>query len=249
MFGVKPGKRQRPPSKTGIAMPEGIDSSDSTISYCKIVGSLQYIATRTRSDISFAVSSLARFCNKYTREHFTIALGALEHLLQTSDVGIRLDKVDELKLTCYTDASWGSWAGIDRHSITGMCMLLGGNLVNWRCRAQRAVSRSSAEAEYMALDVGVKTSIYLRNLLSEMGIDTDLVTICSDSQSAIAMVKNEGITKRAKHIDIVYHFVRDHVGRSVVMKFCSTERMIADMLTKPLCYEKVLRHRLQAIKM
>ena len=55
------------------------------------------------------VSSLARFCNKYTREHFNIALGVLEYLLQTSDVGIRLDKVDELKLVCYTDASWGSW--------------------------------------------------------------------------------------------------------------------------------------------
>ena len=44
------------------------------------------------------VSSLARFCNKYTSEHFNIALGVLEYLLQTSDVGIRLDKVNELKL-------------------------------------------------------------------------------------------------------------------------------------------------------
>ena len=173
----------------------------------------------------------------------------LEYLLQTSDVGIRLDKVEELKLVCYTDASWGSWAGIDRHSITGMCMFLGGNLVNWKCCAQRAVSRSSAEAEYMALNVGVKTSIYLRNLLSEMGINVDLVTLCSDSQSAIAMVKNEGITKRAKHIDIVYHFVRDQVGRTVVMEFCPTDMMIADMLTNPLCYEKVLKHRLQSNKM
>ena len=61
----------------------------------------------------------------------------------------------------------------------------------------------------MALDVGVKTSIYyLHNLLSEMGINMDLVTICSDSQSTIAMVKNEVIMKRAKHIDIVYHTAR-----------------------------------------
>ena len=101
----------------------------------------------------------------------------------------------------------------------------------------------------MALDVGVKSSIYLRNLLSEMGIDVGLVTLCSDSQSAIAMVKNEGITKRAKHIDIVYHFVRDQVGRTVVMEFCPTDMMIADMLTNPLCYEKVLKHRLQSNKM
>jgi len=249
VFRVKPGKRQRPPFKNGIAMPEGVDKPDSTVPYRKIVGALQYISTRTRPDISFAVSSLARFCNKYTREHFNIALGVLEYLLQTSDVGIRLDRADELKLICYTDASWGSWAGIDRHSITGMCMFLGGNLVNWKCCAQRAVSRSSAEAEYMALDVGVKTSIYLRNLLQEMGINVGLVTLRSDSQSAIAMVQNEGITKRAKHIDIVYHFVRDHVGRSLVMEFCPTELMIADMLTKPLCYEKVLSLRLHANKM
>ena len=52
---------------------------------------------------------------------------------------------------------------------------------NWKCCAQRAVSRSSAEAEYMAFDVGVKTSIYLRNLLQEMGINVGLVTLRSDS--------------------------------------------------------------------
>ena len=38
--------------------------------------------------------------------------------------------------------------------------------------------------------------------MSEMGIDMDLVTICRDTQFAIAMVNNKGITKRAKHIDM-----------------------------------------------
>ena len=53
-------------------------------------------------------------------------------------------------------------------------------------------------------------------------------------QSAIAIVKNEGITKSATHIDIVYHFVLGQVGRSVVVKFCPTKMMIAEELTKPL---------------
>ena len=105
--------------------------------------------------------------------------------------------------------------------------------------------RDLAQKPSMALDAGVKTSIYLRNLLSEMGIDMSRVSICSDSQFSITMVKNERITKRGKYI---YHFLCDHVGRSVVMKFCPTEMMSANMLQKPLCYEKVL-HRLQAIKM
>jgi hypothetical protein len=42
-------------------------------------------------------------------------------------------------------------------------------------------------------------------------------------------------TKRAKHIDTQWFFVRDRVVKDeIVVKYCASELMIADILTKPL---------------
>ena len=40
---------------------------------------------------------------------------------------------------------------------------------------------------------------------------------------------------RTKHIDIKYHFIRDHIDkRDIDVIYCSTKDMVADVLTKPL---------------
>ena len=63
----------------------------------------------------------------------------------------------------------------------------------------------------------------------------ETVVINVDNQAAIKMAKNDASGNRTKHIDIKYHIVRDLVAdQSISLRYCPTEEMTADILTKPL---------------
>ena len=56
-----------------------------------------------------------------------------------------------------------------------------------------------------------------------------------DNQKAIAMSKNPKFHARTKRIDIKHHFIRDKVENGeLILKYCPSNDMIADMLTKAL---------------
>ena len=61
--------------------------------------------------------------------------------------------VDGHIISTYTDADWGS--DLDEHrSVSGYCVFLNSNLVCWSRRRQRAIAKSSTEAEYRAMAAG-----------------------------------------------------------------------------------------------
>lgn len=56
-----------------------------------------------------------------------------------------------------------------------------------------------------------------------------------DNKSAIALTKNPVLHDRSKHIDTMYHFIRDCVGGGqVTIEHFETRRQLLDILTKPL---------------
>ena len=61
------------------------------------------------------------------------------------------------------------------------------------------------------------------------------ITIMEDSQGAILMTKNPVGDKAMKHIEIRYHFVREQAEKAtLLLKYCNTKEMLADLLTKSL---------------
>jgi hypothetical protein len=91
------------------------------------------------------------------------------------------------------------------------------------------------EAEYIALTDAVKEGIWLKKLEKELGNEDTILTIYEDNQSAIKTANNKIHNDRSKHIDVRYHFIREHIENgNLKLIYCPTEFMVADILTKPL---------------
>lgn len=108
--------------------------------------------------------------------------------------------------------------------------------ISWLSQKQSTAALSTAEAEYIALSSATQEVVWLQQLLTDIGVDcTKPVTVWEDNQAAIGLTRNPIEHKRTKHIDIKYHFVREHVMiGSLFVKYCNTKEMLADILTKPL---------------
>ncbi|GAB4814241.1 hypothetical protein N2152v2_001287 [Parachlorella kessleri] len=165
-------------------------------------------------------------------EHWTAAKGVLRYLSGTASYGITFVG-QELKLESYCDADYAG--DLDtRRSTTGYVFLLGGGAISWSSRLQPTVAVSTTEAEYMAAAYAIKEALWLKTLLAELALE-DSITIFADNQSAIKLLKNPVFSMRSKHIDVIYHFARERVIRKdITFKYVSTDKMVADALTKPL---------------
>ncbi|GJV31190.1 hypothetical protein Tco_1391590 [Tanacetum coccineum] len=61
-----------------------------------------------------------------------------------------------------------------------------------------------------------------------------------DNKSAIALCCNNVQHSRSKHIDIRFHFIKEHVENGVIeLYFVNTEYQLADIFTKALARERI----------
>ena len=112
---------------------------------------------------------------------------------------------------------------------------------------QKIITKSSTEAELVAVDDCIGHVMWLRFFLLEQGYKkAETIIILQDNQSAILLEQN-GIlssTKRTKHLNVRYFFIKDKIdSKEVRVEWCPTDKMIADYLTKPLSGDKFKQFR------
>lgn len=216
--------------------------NDESYNYRQLMGSLMYLSVCTRPDISFSCSQLSQFNNCFDKSHWTAAKRILRYLAGTINNSLCFIKSGNLSLAGYTDADWGNDVN-DRKSYTGFVVKLGKSTVNWESRKQRCVALSSTEAEYLAIGDICKDLSFTKNLLSELITEEVSCIVYNYNQSALKLLEcKEFCHKRTKHIDIRFHFVKDLIkNKSISVKYLSTDKMIADVMTKPLCKDKHCR--------
>lgn len=240
MFGLEEAKEAKTPMEIGYYKSPSETSRKlvNNKDYQKLLGCLLYISINTRPDITASVNILAQKTSSPSQEDWEQLKRVVRYLKGTSELKLKLSDnggVNGEELFGYSDANWAEDKET-RKSNSGYVFFLNGGVISWSCRKQTCVSLSSTEAEFIALSDTCQETIWLRRLLVDMHEAMKNPTlIYEDNQSCLKIIKEEKFSNRTKHIDTRFHFVKDHVEKGHIhCKFCPTEIMIADILTKPL---------------
>jgi KUP system potassium uptake protein len=122
-----------------------------------------------------------------------------------------------------------------RISMTGYLYILGGPL-SWQSKLQKVVTKSTVEAEYYSLVAEMQEGLWLTSLINEIGFKLPLaIRLMEDNQVCVAVAQNPGNHSRTNHIDIRNHFIREKIAeKTLILGYCPTDKMIADIFTKAL---------------
>ncbi|POM75488.1 mitochondrial protein [Phytophthora palmivora] len=223
-----------------------VAANGKTFPYRELVGSLMYLTTCTRPDIAFVVGQLSRYVQNPTQQHIGAAKRVLWYLIGTKTLGIVYSKEKtgkqkpELIVNGYCDSDWGNDPDT-RKSITGFVHCMAGGVISWASRRQSIVAQSTAEAEYVAACEACMDGQGLRNVLIEVfpELETKL-RMGIDNQAAFVMATNPTYSRRTRHIELRWHFVRDQVAkRTVDLWKVRTEVNPSDIMTKPLASDRL----------
>nr|GEW59077.1 retrovirus-related Pol polyprotein from transposon TNT 1-94 [Tanacetum cinerariifolium] len=132
----------------------------------------------------------------------------------------------------YSDSDYAG-CNMDKKGTSGACQLLGGKFVCWSARKQQFVAMSLAEAEYVAVAGCCANILWMKSQLTNYDIIYEKIPIFCNNTSAIAISNNPVLHLRTKHIDIRYHFIRDHILKGDIrLHFFPTQYQLADIFTK-----------------
>jgi len=73
----------------------------------------------------------------------------------------------------------------------------------------------------------------------DYNVKLEKVPLYCDNSSAINLTKNPIQHSKTKHIEIMHHFIKDHVQKGEIeIKFVKTENQLVDLFTKPLVHDR-----------
>ena len=200
------------------------------------VAKLLFIATRVRPDILLPVNYLCSRANKFNEDDYKKFIHILEYLNKDSERGIILRRSENLMINVYADASFGCHKEDCFKSHSGLVIQVGNSTIYSKTSKQKIVTTSSTEAELVCASDAIPIVYYIRDWLLEKNVEIIQVNLMQDNLSTIQLINNGNINSlRSKHISIKYHAIREKVRNGEIkIQHCSTDKMIADALTKPL---------------
>ena len=193
-------------------------------------GEFNWLATRTRLDLSYYTSLLASASSKHAKWSQELANKILRFLASTRDQGIVITCTGDLTdLMAWSDAGF---AGSDTRSQSGLIISLGGSIIVWRSSRQTVSTISTAEAELNAATLAWQVVEGVRLLLIDFGIQISSVRLLLDNKAALTIAQC-GASWRTRYFAVRGHRLHEeHAAGRASLEHCKTDVMLADALTK-----------------
>ncbi|GKB06642.1 retrovirus-related pol polyprotein from transposon TNT 1-94 [Tanacetum coccineum] len=180
--------------------------------YHGMIGTLLYL-TSSRPDLQFAIRMCARYQARPTEKHLHAVKMIFRYLKGTVNRGLWYPNDSSIALTAFADAD---------HA--GSMQFLGDKHVSWSSKRQKSAAISSTETEYIAMSGCCAQILWMRSQLIDHGLGFNKIPMYSDNKSVIALCCNIVQHSRSKHIDIRFHFIKEHVENGVIeLYFFNTE--------------------------
>ncbi|GJY73724.1 hypothetical protein Tco_0478155 [Tanacetum coccineum] len=182
------------------------------VPYASAIGSIMYAVRCTCPDVAFAQNITSRFQQNL-----------------------------ELRVSCYTDAGYLTDADDLRSQIRYVFILNGGD-VDWKSIKQSIFTTSSTDNEYIAAFDASKEAVWIRKFIYGLGIVPTIeepISMYCDNTGAIAIAKDDGVTKGARHFRAKVHYLRETIKMGDVrIEKIDTDDNLADPFTKALAFPK-----------
>ena len=194
-----------------------------------------YLSQWGRPDIRTAISFLCSRLNCPDEDDFKKLSRLIRYLRHTLYMCLVLGKDEMESVRWWIDASYAVHSNM--HGHTGATMSMGNGSIYSGSWKQKMVTRSSTESEVVSIHDVLPQILWMKKFLEDQGLTIKETVLYQDNMSLKLLEHNgrQSSTKRTKHMDIRYFYVSDHIGnKTLSLKHCPTEEMLADYFTKPL---------------
>lgn len=160
----------------------------------------------------FSVSIVSRFVGRPKVFHLAVVKRILTYVKGFDGCGNLFPAADtgrKCNLLSNIDSNWCGDKD-DWKSTIWYIFMFSGTPISWCSKKEPVVALSSCEDEYIVVSLCAWQVVWLMNLLEELGnSDGEAVTLLVDNVSAINLAKNPIIHGRSKHIEMMFHYLRD----------------------------------------
>jgi hypothetical protein len=166
---------------------------DTDFPYSETVGSLMYAMIGTRPDLAMALSVVCRFMQNPKKLHCDLVKPILRYVNYNS-YSLIYKSHHSPELVGWVDASYANQEKFK--STTGYLFTFGNTAISWLSSRQPVVALSSCEAELIAANSVVQETIWIKQLLSDIGVNSSTISLMEDNEACIISITNEPNTSK-----------------------------------------------------
>ena len=201
---------------------------------------LLFAANRARRDIQTAVSFLTTRVKAPDEDDWGKLVRVLKYINGTRYMKLILS-ADEMNFTVHWYVDGSHQCHEDCRGQIGCLMTMGKGAAISSSNIMKCNTRSSTETEIISVHDKLPDIIWTRYFVECQGYDIDEYIVFQDNMSSLSLEKNGRVSssKRTKHIKAKYFLIKDYYESGEIdLRYCPTDVMWADVLTKPLQGQK-----------